>query len=69
MIFNDVLQLNDLHSVLSYDLFFAGLTYKTLKPQIDTNCETILETGDNYTIVCQGNAPLDWTWPQDNVST
>ncbi|KAJ3659812.1 hypothetical protein Zmor_011480 [Zophobas morio] len=33
------------------------------KTEILSEHETILESGDNFTVLCQGQTPLKWRWP------
>jgi hypothetical protein len=38
-------------------------SFEHVKPEILSEYETIVERGDNFTVICQGNAPLKWTIP------
>lgn len=40
--------------------FATGIFYK---PKILSKYETVLNSGQNYTVTCEGNKPLKWTFP------
>jgi hypothetical protein len=42
-------------------------SFEQVKPEILSEYETIVERGDNFTVICQGNAPLKWTIPTITV--
>ncbi|XP_063923322.1 vascular endothelial growth factor receptor 3-like [Zophobas morio] len=47
---------------LTFSLFVLSLGHE--KPEIFSEyAETNLETGDNFTVLCQGQTPLKWKWP------
>lgn len=56
--------------ILLYFLIFPIFQYasaENIKPHIKHKYETILSVNETHSILCEGNKPLIWKYPPENV--